>query len=114
MINPEALKENIKHEIEASKQSGDDALRCTYQLAECIIEYLDQEIDLRKSVECEASKILNYFTEDLKSLENLMSDHFVYPTYELEAARRKARLEAGAHLCSAIDKIFNGEKNDCI
>ena len=110
MINSEALKENIKHEIEASKKSGDDAFRCTYQLAEVIIEYIDQEIALRKSIEQESSQILSYFTEDLKSLENMMADYFMYPTYELEAARRKARLEASFHLCSAIDKIFNGEK----
>lgn len=110
MINSEALKENIKHEIEASKKSGDDTFRCTYQLADVIIEYIDQEIALKKSIEDEASKVLDYFTKDLKSLENLMSDYFMYPTYELEAARRKARLEAGFHLCSAIDKILNGEK----
>ena len=109
MINSEALKENIKHEIEASKKSGDEAFRCTYQLAEVIIEYLDQEIALRKSIEQEASRILDYFAEDLKSLENLMSDYCMYPTYELEHARRKARLEAGFHLCSAVDKIFNSE-----
>lgn len=109
MINPEALKENIKHEIEASKETGDEAFRCTYQLAEAIIEYIDQEINLRKSIESEVSNILNYFTRDLKSLENLMSDYFMYPTYELEAARRKARLEASFHLCSAIDKVLKGE-----
>ena len=40
MINSDALKENIKHEIEASKKSGDDAFRCTYQLAESIIDYI--------------------------------------------------------------------------
>ena len=110
MIQPKSLKENIKHEIEASKQSGDDAFRCTYGLAECIIEYIDQEIDLRKSIEYEASKILKDLTADLKSLQNLMSDYGMYPTYELEAARRKARVEAGTHLCSAIDKILKGEK----
>ena len=111
MINPEALKENIKHEIEASKKSGDDAFRCTYQLAEVIIEYLDQEIALKKSIEREVSQIVSYFAEDLKSLETMMADYSMYPTYELEAARRKARLEASFHLCSAIDKIFNGEKS---
>ena len=49
MINSEALKENIKHEIEASKKSGDDSFRCTYQLAEVIIEYIDQEISSHKN-----------------------------------------------------------------
>ena len=57
MINAEALKANIKHEIEASRNSGDDAFRCTYQLAECIIEYIDQEIALRKSIEDTCNKI---------------------------------------------------------
>ena len=49
MINPKALKENIKHEIEASKKSGDNAFRCTYQLAEVIIEYIDQEMSSHRS-----------------------------------------------------------------
>ncbi|MBO5711407.1 MAG: hypothetical protein J6R47_01080 [Acholeplasmatales bacterium] len=110
MINPGALKENIKHEIEASKKSGENAFRCTYQLAETIIEYIEQEIALRNSIEGETSKIVNYFAEDLKSLENHMSDYFMYSTYEQETARRKARLEASFHLCSAIDKTLNGEK----
>ena len=110
MINSEALKENIKHEIEASKKSEENTFRCTYQLAEVIIEYIDQEIALRKSIECEASRILDYFAEDLKSLENLMGDYCMYPTYELEHARRKARLEAGNYLWSIINKILKGEK----
>ena len=104
MINSEALKENIKHEIEASKKAGEDAFKCTYQLAEVIIEYIEQEIAIRKSIESETSKIVNYFAEDLKSLENFTSDYYMYATYEQETARRKARLEASFHLCSAIDK----------
>ena len=111
MINPKALRENIKHEIEASKKFGDDAFRCTYNVAEAIIEYIDQEIALKKSIERETSEILNYFTEDLKLLKNLMGDYFMDPEYQLEEARRKARLEAGSHLCSALDKILKGEKS---
>lgn len=110
MINSEALKENIKHEIEASKKSGNDAFTCTYQLAELIVEYIEQEIALRKSIESETSAIVNYFAEDLKSLENRMVDYYMYSTYEQETARRKARLEASFHLCSALDKTLNGEK----
>ena len=110
MINPEALKENIKHEIEVSKQFGDDAFRCTYDLAEAIVEYIDQEITLRKSIECEASKLLNRFTENLKSLEMRMYDYHMDPIYQLEEARRKSRIEAGNYLWSIIDKILKGEK----
>ena len=49
MINPKALKENIKHEIEASKQSGAYAFSCTYQLADVIIDYIDQEMSSHKN-----------------------------------------------------------------
>ena len=110
MINSEALKANIKHEIEASKNSGDDAFRCTYQLAEVIIEYIDQEIALRKSIEDKCNKICEFVTNDLKMLENHMSDYFMYPTYELERARRLARLECAADFSISIDKLLNGEK----
>ena len=109
MINSEALKANIKHEIEASKNSGDDAFRCTYQLAEVIIEYIDQEIALRKSIEDKCNKICEFVTNDLKMLENHMSDYFMYPTYELERARRLARLECAADFSISIDKLLNGE-----
>lgn len=110
MINPEALKENIKHEIEASKKSGDDAFRCTYQLAEVIIEYLDQEIALKKSIEDKCNNICEFVTEDLKTLENHIPDYSIYATYELERARRLARLECAADFSISIDKILNGEK----
>ena len=110
MINTEALKENIKHEIEASKKSGDEAFRCTYQLAEVIIEYLDQEIALRKSIEDKCNKICEFVTEDLKMLENHVADYSMYATYELERARRLARLECAADFSISIDRLLNGEK----
>ena len=110
MINPEALKENIKHEIEASKKSGDDAFRCTYQLAEVIIEYIDQEIALKKSIEDTCTNICEFVTEDLKSLENYIADYSMYATYEMERARRLARLECAADFSISIDKLLNGEK----
>ena len=110
MINPEALKENIKHEIEASKNSGDEAFRCTYQLAEVIIEYIDQEIALKKSIEDKCNSICEFVTEDLKRLENLMADYSRYATYEVERARRLARLECAADFSISIDRLLNGEK----
>lgn len=110
MINPKALKENIKHEIEASKKSGDEAFRCTYQLAEVFIEYLDQEIALRKSIEDKCNKICEFVTEDLKILENRMADYSIYATYEMERARRLARLECAADFSISIDRLLNGEK----
>lgn len=42
MINPEALKVNIRHELEASRQNGEDCFRCTYGLIELILEYIEQ------------------------------------------------------------------------
>lgn len=110
MINPEALEENIKHEIEASKKSGDEAFRCTYQLAEVIIGYLDQEIALRKSIEDTCNKICEFVTEDLKMLENHIPDYSMYATYEMERARRLARLECAADFSISIDRLLNGEK----
>lgn len=110
MINSEALKENIKHEIEASKKSGDDAFRCTYQLAEVIIEYLDQEIALRKSIEDTCNKMCEFMTEDLKMLENHIASYSRYATYEMERARRLARLECVADFSISIDRLLNGEK----
>ena len=110
MINPEALKENIKHEIEASKNSGDEAFRCTYQLAEVIIKYIDQEIALRKSIEDKCNKICEFVTEDLKTLENRIADYSIYATYEMERARRLARLECAADFSISIDRLLNGEK----
>ena len=110
MINPEALKENIRHEIEASKKSGDDAFRCTYQLAETIIEYIDQEIALKKSIEDKCNTICEFVTEDIKRLENFMADYSMYATYEMERARRLARLECAADFSISIDKLLNGEK----
>ena len=111
MINPEALKENIKHEIEASKKSGDEAFRCTYQLAEVIIEYFDQEIALRKSIEDKCNKICEFVTEDLKMLENRIADYTMYATYEMERARRLARLECAADFSISIDRLLKGEKS---
>ena len=110
MINPEALKENIKHEIEASKNSGDEAFRCTYQLANVIIEYLDQEIALKKSIEDKCNKICEFVTNDLKMLENHTPDYSIYSTYEMERARRLARLECAADFSISIDKLLNDEK----
>lgn len=110
MINPEALKENIKHEIEASKTSGDEAFRCTYQLANVIIEYIDQEIALRKSIEDKCNEICQFVTEDLKILENHIADYSMYATYEMERARRLARLECAVDFSVAIDRLLNGEK----
>lgn len=111
MINPEALKENIKHEIEASKNSGDEAFRCTYQLANVIIEYIEQEIALRKSVEDTCNKICEFLTEDFKTLENRMvDDYHMYATYELERARRLARLECAADFSISIDRLLKDQK----
>ena len=110
MINPEALKENIKLEIETSKKSGDDAFRCTYQVAEAIIEYIDQEINLRKSIENTCNKICEFVTEDLKMLENHIPDYSMYATYEMERARRLARLECAADFSISINKLLNSEK----
>ena len=42
MINPEALELNIKHELAASREHGDDCFRCTYGLVELILEYIEQ------------------------------------------------------------------------
>ena len=42
MVNPEALKLNIKHELAASREHGDDCFRCTYGLVELILEYIEQ------------------------------------------------------------------------
>ena len=111
MINPEALKENIKHEIEASKKSGDEAFRCTYQLAELILEYINQEITLRKSIEDKCNTICEFVTEDVKRLENLMADYSMYAAYEMERARRLARVECAADLSISINKLLNGEKS---
>ena len=113
MINPKALKENIKHEIEASKKSGDDAFRCTHGLADAIIEYLDQEIALRKSIEDNCNKICEFVAEDVKMLDNHIAGYSMYATYEMERARRLARLECAADFSISIDKILNGEKDDC-
>jgi hypothetical protein len=110
MINPEALKENIKHEIEASKKSGDEAFRCTYQLANVIIEYIDQEIALRKSIEDKCNTMCEFGAADLKMLENHIADYSMYATYEMERARRLARLESVADFSISIDKLLNGEK----
>lgn len=110
MINSEALKENIKHEIEASKKSEDEAFRCTYGLVELILEYIDQEITLRKSIEDKCNSICEFVTEDIKRLENLMADYSMYATYEMERARRVARLECAADFSISIDKLLNGEK----
>lgn len=110
MINAEALKANIKHEIEASRNSGDDAFRCTYQLAEGIIEYIDQEIALRKSIEDKCNKICEFAAEDLKMLENSNVGYYVYAIYEMEHARRLARLECAADFSISIDKLLKDEK----
>ena len=42
MINPEALESNIRHELAASKERGEDCFCCTYGLAELILEYIEQ------------------------------------------------------------------------
>lgn len=42
MINPEALASNIRFELAASKECGEDCFRCTYGLAELILEYIEQ------------------------------------------------------------------------
>ena len=42
MINPEALELNIRLELAASKEHGEDSVRCTYGLAELILEYIEQ------------------------------------------------------------------------
>ena len=42
MINPEALELNIRLELAASREHGDDCFRCTYGLAELILEYIEQ------------------------------------------------------------------------
>ena len=42
MINPEALELNVKLELAASREHGDDCFRCTYGLAELILEYIEQ------------------------------------------------------------------------
>ena len=42
MINPEALELNIKLELAASREHGNEHFRCTYDLAELILEYIEQ------------------------------------------------------------------------
>ena len=42
MINPEALELNIKLELAASRERGDDCFRCTYGLVELMLEYIEQ------------------------------------------------------------------------
>ena len=42
MINPKALEANIKSEYEASQEYGYDGFRCTYGLAELMLEYIEQ------------------------------------------------------------------------
>ena len=42
MINPEALELNIRLELAASQEHGDDCFRCTYGLVELILEYIEQ------------------------------------------------------------------------
>ena len=45
MINPEALELNIRLELAASQERGEDCFRCTYGLAELILEYIEQTKD---------------------------------------------------------------------
>ena len=42
MINPEALELNIRLEFAASKERGEDCFCCTYDLANVILEYIEQ------------------------------------------------------------------------
>ena len=42
MINPEALELNIRLELATSRERGEDCFRCTYGLAELILEYIEQ------------------------------------------------------------------------
>lgn len=42
MINPEALKANIEHELVNSKESGEEYFSCIYGLVELILEYIEQ------------------------------------------------------------------------
>jgi hypothetical protein len=42
MINSEALELNIRLELTASKERGEDCFCCTYSLAELILEYIEQ------------------------------------------------------------------------
>ena len=42
MINPKALELNIRHELTASKEHGEDYFCCTYGLAEAMLEYIEQ------------------------------------------------------------------------
>ena len=39
-----------------------------------------------------------------------MADYSMYATYEMERARRLARLECAADFSISIDKLLNGEK----
>ena len=52
MINPEALELNIRLELGASRERGDDCFRCTYGLAELMLEYIEQTKE---------NKIMKYF-----------------------------------------------------
>jgi hypothetical protein len=42
MINPEALKANIEHELAIAQENGEDHFSCTYGLVELILEYIEQ------------------------------------------------------------------------
>ena len=42
MIHPEALELNIRLEFAASKERGEDCFCCTYDLANVILEYIEQ------------------------------------------------------------------------
>jgi hypothetical protein len=42
MINPEALKANIEHELANARESGEDHFSCIYGLVELMLEYIAQ------------------------------------------------------------------------
>lgn len=49
MINPEALKANIEHELANAQENGEDHFSCTYGLAELILEYIEQTQEINKN-----------------------------------------------------------------
>ena len=51
MINSKALEANIKSEYKASQEYGYDGFRCTYGLAELMLEYIRQT-RRRKAMRC--------------------------------------------------------------
>ena len=79
MINLSALKANIDHEIEASKEESNSTFRCTMGLAELISEALEQTLYV-DTVEVIRCKDCEWWTKQKNSAQGRCGLMGIYPT----------------------------------